>query len=303
MRLGVSLNSAYLVDEPREAAGQMLERASAASAAGLDSLFVGDHHGVPVPYMQNTPILGRILADWHGPTAGALYLLPLWHPTIVAEQLGTLAALTDSRIVLQCALGASDQFAIVGQQTRDRVTRFEIGLDVVRRLLAGETLSDEPTPWGPISGSISPMPDYRVDVWIGADVDAAIDRAARLGDAWYGSVQLPPADLAATFNRYRDRCAALDRTPTCFPVRRDVYVSADQADVARVIDPVVAAGYRGMDPAALVTGTVEQVVDQIGELGELGFTDVIVRQLAPDQTDALASLERLGAVRATLNPS
>ena len=172
MRLGVSLNSAYLVDDPRAAARRMLERARTASAAGLDSLFVGDHHGVPVPYLQNTPVLGRILADWQGPTAGALFLLPLWHPTIVAEQLGTLAALTDSRIVLQCALGAGDQFAIVGQQTRDRVTRFEIGLDVVRRLLAGETLADEPTPWGPISGTISPVPDHRVDVWIGADVDA-----------------------------------------------------------------------------------------------------------------------------------
>lgn len=303
MRLGVSLNSTYVVDEPREAARRMLARATAANSSGFDSLFVGDHHGVPVPYLQNSPVLGRILADWSGPTAGALYLLPLWHPTIVAEQLGTLAALTDSRIVLQCALGGGDQFAVMGQQTRDRVQRFEIGLDVVRRLLAGETLDDMATPWGSISGTISPVPDQRVDVWIGADADPAIERAARLGDAWYGSVHLPPEELATTFGRYRDQCAAHGREPSCFPVRRDVYLGTDDADVARVVDPVVAAGYRGMDPAALVTGTVAQVVDSIGALGDLGFTDVIVRQLAPDEADAIASLERFAEVRAALGDS
>jgi alkanesulfonate monooxygenase SsuD/methylene tetrahydromethanopterin reductase-like flavin-dependent oxidoreductase (luciferase family) len=300
MRIGVSLNSTYLVDDPRDAALRMLERTRAAASSGLDSLFVGDHHGVPVPYLQNSPVLGRLLADWNGPTAGALYLLPLWHPTIVAEQLGTLAALTDSRMVLQCALGDADQFAVVGQQTRDRVRRFETGLEVIRGLLAGETLAEEPTPWGPISGSINPVPDHRVEVWIGGDVDAALDRAARLGDTWYGSVQLPAEELAVSLDTYRGRCAAHGREPTRLPVRRDVYVGSDDADVARVVEPVVDSGYRGMDPAALVTGTVEEVVDRIGALDELGFTDVIVRQLAPDQTDAVASLERLGDVRAAI---
>jgi alkanesulfonate monooxygenase SsuD/methylene tetrahydromethanopterin reductase-like flavin-dependent oxidoreductase (luciferase family) len=300
MRLGVSLNSTYVVDDSRQAAHFMLERARAADQAGIDSLFVGDHHGVPVPYLQNTPILARLLADWTGPVAGALYLLPLWHPTIVAEQLGTLAALTESRIVLQCALGGADQFAVLGQQTRDRVTRFEVGLDVIRRLLAGQTLDAVDTPWGPISGSISPVPEHHVEVWIGADADRAIDRAARLGDAWYGSVQLPPDQLAATFNRYLDQCDAHGTTPTSRPVRRDIYIGADDTDVARVVDPVVASGYRGMDPAALVTGTVDAVVDQIGHLGELGFTDTIIRQIAPGQADALASIERLADVRAAL---
>lgn len=303
MRLGVSLNSTYVVDDPREAARRMLERARAAAAAELDSLFVGDHHGVPVPYLQNSPVLGRLLAEWRGPTAGALYLLPLWHPTIVAEQLGTLAALTDSRIVLQCALGGGDQFAVMGQGTGDRVRRLEIGLDVVRRLLAGETLDAVDTPWGPISGSISPVPDHPVEVWIGADAEAAIDRAARLGDAWYGSPHLPVDSLAETVGRYLDRCEAHGRAPTRLPVRRDVFVGAGESDVARVLDPVLASGYRGMDPGALVTGTVDQVVDQLLPLADLGVTDVVFRQLAPDQADAVASLERLGAVRAALDGS
>ena len=71
----------------------MVARARAAEAAGLDSLFVGDHHVTPRPYYQNSPILGRLLAEWGERPCGALYLLPLWHPVLVAEQVGTLAAI------------------------------------------------------------------------------------------------------------------------------------------------------------------------------------------------------------------
>jgi hypothetical protein len=70
----------------------MIERAAAAHRAGLDSLFVGDQHVSPTPYYQNTPMLGRLLAEWGGSPAGCLFLLPLWHPVLVAEQIGTLAA-------------------------------------------------------------------------------------------------------------------------------------------------------------------------------------------------------------------
>jgi hypothetical protein len=49
----------------------MIERAAAAHRAGLDSLFVGDQHVSPTPYYQNTPMLGRLLAEWGEPRPGA----------------------------------------------------------------------------------------------------------------------------------------------------------------------------------------------------------------------------------------
>jgi alkanesulfonate monooxygenase SsuD/methylene tetrahydromethanopterin reductase-like flavin-dependent oxidoreductase (luciferase family) len=97
VRLGVSLRSGYLVDDARTEARWMVEQARASRDAGLDRLFVGDHHGVPVPYYQNTPMLGRLLAEWGDRPAGALYLLPLWNPVLVAEQVGTLAAIAAGR--------------------------------------------------------------------------------------------------------------------------------------------------------------------------------------------------------------
>ena len=86
MRIGISMSSSYAVEDPRQGARWMIERAKAAAEAGLDSLFVGDHHANLSPYYQNTPILARMLAEWHDAPAGALYLLPFMHPVLLAEQ-------------------------------------------------------------------------------------------------------------------------------------------------------------------------------------------------------------------------
>ena len=89
----------------RTGARWMVERAQAAAAAGLDSLFVGDHHAVPVPYYQNVAIMGRLLAEWDTRPAGVLMLLPLWQPVLAAEQIGTLASIAQGPFILQCAVG------------------------------------------------------------------------------------------------------------------------------------------------------------------------------------------------------
>jgi alkanesulfonate monooxygenase SsuD/methylene tetrahydromethanopterin reductase-like flavin-dependent oxidoreductase (luciferase family) len=59
MRVGISLTSGHSVKDPREGARWMIERAAAARQAGLDSLFVGDHHATPGPYYQNVPAAPR----------------------------------------------------------------------------------------------------------------------------------------------------------------------------------------------------------------------------------------------------
>jgi hypothetical protein len=63
---------------------------------------------------------------------------------------------------------------------------------------------------------------------------------------------------------------------------------------------VIARGYRGFDPAALVAGTVDEVSERFRALGAMGYTDVIVRHLVDDQSKVLASMARLEAVRAAV---
>ena len=60
-----------------------------------------------------------------------LLLLPLWHPVFAAEQVGTLAAMTDAPFIVQTGIGAgSDQFDALGANlsTRGRSTDRAIGI-------------------------------------------------------------------------------------------------------------------------------------------------------------------------------
>ena len=294
MRVTTSISSTYLVDDARAGAGQMIDRARAAYAAGLEGLYVGDHHATSVPYYQNSPILGRLTAEWPDRRFGALYLLPLWHPLVVAEQVGTLASLGPGPFVFQCAIGGGeDQFGPMGVPLDGRGGRFEAALAAIRALLAGEVVDDPDGPWGLRRARISPTPPEPVEIWIGGAGPKALARAARLGDTWYAGPELTDDDAEQKLARYLDHGA----DPPCRPLRRDIYVGADEADVARVRAPLEQKGYRGFDLSALVTGTPEQVAERFLSLGERGFDEIVVRQLSFEQTDALASLERLAEVR------
>lgn len=297
MRIGVSLRSGYGPMDARQGARWMIERARAARDAGLDHLFVGDHHNVPVPYYQNVPMLGRLLAEWDERPAGALFLLPLWHPVLVAEQVGTLASIARGRFVMQCAIGGgAEQFAAMGVALRERPARFEAALDVVRRLCAGEEVTTT-HPFAIERARIAPVPPEPLEVWIGAAAPPAIDRAARLGDAFLAGPEATLPEAARLIDEYREACARHGRTPAAIAIRRDVHVGADDARARAVAEPVLARGYRGFDPAATVVGGPGRVSEAFAALGELGYTDVVVRHLADDQEQVLASFERLGDVR------
>jgi alkanesulfonate monooxygenase SsuD/methylene tetrahydromethanopterin reductase-like flavin-dependent oxidoreductase (luciferase family) len=297
--MGVSLRTAFLVDDVRAGARWIIERAAAARDAGLDYLLVGDHHAVPVPYYQNTPLLGRLLAEWGDGPFGALFLLPLWNPVLVAEQVGTLASLGRGRFILPLAVGGRDQFGPMGVHVRHRGKQFEAGLDIVRRLLAGETVTTG-EPYHLHDARVSPVPPERVEVWIGGTAEPAVDRAARLGDGFLADAHLTPEHARQAIELYRKRCEVHAHTPSAMAIRRDIHVGADAADAERVAGPVVAAGYRGFDPSACTYGGVEQVAERLGAYAAMGYTDVIVRHLAEDQGEVLASYARLAQVRQAL---
>ncbi len=280
----------------------LVERAAAAREAGLDSLFVGDHHSTaPMVYFQNVPVLGRVLAEWGDKPAGALFLLPLWHPVLLAEQIGTLAALHEGPFVMQCAIGPDDnQFPAFGVDVGHRPSRFEESLDILRRLWAGETVSSEGR-WQIRDARISPLPPDGVEVWIGAVARKAMDRAARLGDGWLAAPGLTPQQAAARSAEWHERRQIhASQDPGVVAIRRDVYVGESDEEAEETTKAVVEGGYRSIDPSALTIGSPETVAANFRELEEAGYTDVIVRNLMPTQEHAVASIQRLAEVRASL---
>jgi len=301
MRVGISLTSNHPnVGDPRQGARWMVERAAAAHRAGLDSLFVGDQHVSPTPYYQNTPMLGRLLAEWGEAPAGCLFLLPLWHPVLVAEQIGTLAAIARGRFIMQCGLGWGEaRFAAMGANIKMRPSAFEEALDIVRRLLAGETVSSARR-FRIAGASLALRPAEPVEVWIGASAPPAIDRAARLAEGWISSPGLTPEEARKQADFYRERCAAYGRRPGAIVLRRDIYIGESPSEAQAVLQRGLTQGYRGMPAKALVVGSIDQVAEQFRTFGEMGYIEILVRHLTNDQPKVLGSLARLAAVRAAL---
>src|SRR5215475_13576016 len=266
MRVGISLTSSLPVNDPREGARFLIERAAAARQAGLDSLFVGDHHATPQPYYQNVPILGRLLAEWGDGAAGCLFLLPLWNPVLVAEQVGTLASVARGRFIFQCGLGYDEaQFAAMGTTMKYRPSAFEESFSIVQRLLRGETVSSSGR-FKFRDARLALRPVDNVEYWIGASARPAIDRAARLADGFLASPSLTLDEARDQAAFYLERCKTHGRTPRAVALRRDIYVGESAADADDVKGKILAGGYRGIPPAALVAGSVEQVVERFAGL-------------------------------------
>jgi alkanesulfonate monooxygenase SsuD/methylene tetrahydromethanopterin reductase-like flavin-dependent oxidoreductase (luciferase family) len=278
----------------------MIERVAAAHRAGLATLFIGDQHASPTPYYQNTPMLGRLLAEWGERPAGCLFLLPLWHPVLVAEQIGTLAAIARGPFVMQCGLGwGEDRFAAMGANFKTRPSAFEEALDIVRRLLAGETVSSSRR-FRIAGASLALRPSDPVEVWVGASAPPAIDRAARLAEGWIASPGLTHDEARSQADFYRERCAAYGKQPTTAVLRRDIYVGESSSEAQAVLQRAVGQGYRGVPAEALTAGSVDEIAEQFQMFGSMGYTDILVRHLTNDQPQVLGSLERLAAVTAAL---
>jgi alkanesulfonate monooxygenase SsuD/methylene tetrahydromethanopterin reductase-like flavin-dependent oxidoreductase (luciferase family) len=209
--------------------------------------------------------------------------------------------------IVQAGLGGgAEQFAAMGADLHRRAVVFEETVRVVRALLAGETATSELL--GIENAAIAPTPPDGVEWWIGGGVRRSIERAARLGDHWYGNADLTPETAAENLAIYRDACAAVGREPTRIPIRKDVLVCETRAEAERVGDALLARGYRGKPGfarGAVAYGDPAAVAEQLAVFGDLGFTDVITRTMSPlppglGADAAVRSVELSGEVRALL---
>jgi alkanesulfonate monooxygenase SsuD/methylene tetrahydromethanopterin reductase-like flavin-dependent oxidoreductase (luciferase family) len=311
MRVGISIGTTYATDGPagaREGPLFVLSQARAAARAGLDTLSLGDHHATgPTGYVQNVPMLGRILAEWPDRPLGCLFLVPLWHPVLMAEQIGTLAAMSSGSsgpFIVQTGLGGGEaQFNAMGVDIRKGGARLEEGIRLVQALLRGETVSSEA--YGFRGAQVAPLPPEGTEWWVGGGVHRAIDRAARLGDGWYGNADLTPESAARAIGMYTEACARHGRDPVRIPIRKDVFIAQSRAEAEKAGDALVDRGYRGFDREAVAYGDPEGVADQLAVFGAMGFTDIIIRTMSPLPAElgpdaAARSVELAGEVRSRL---
>lgn len=285
MRIGISVSSTHSSDGPR----LMIERARAAHSAGFSSLSIGDHHNMHVEYAQNTPMLGRLLAEWPDRPAGCLFLVPLWHPLLMAEQIGTLRATHQDRFIVQTGIGYGEsQFAAFGTTTAVRGDAIDAAIPVVKALLEGETVDSGR--FDIAGGRVGLRGDQPVEWWIGGGAAAALRRAAELGDVWYAGPGTTQQSAQPQLDAYR--AAGGERAI----VRKDALVLDDGDRARSLAAELVASGYRGMKMEQLLVGSADDAAEQIAGLAAVGFEEVIIRSMTVTQDVALETISTLGSL-------
>ncbi|HEU4429569.1 MAG TPA: LLM class flavin-dependent oxidoreductase [Myxococcota bacterium] len=280
-----------------EQARNVLEVAAAARAAGLDGLLFGDNHAVPAAFANSfapIPTLARLMAVTGEMALGLVLLAPFYHPIVLAEQIGTLAAFASGPLIVTLANGGRAQaFEAFGLPIASRAARLEELVAIVRALLAGERVSFRGKYFTLENVSISPLPRVPVSIWIAGTVPAAAARAGRIGDGWLSGQNATRAELAQQLGVYREAAERAGR-PALPVLRRDIYVGESDAEAEATAGRVLAEGYRGTGTDQLLIGGAESIVAKLREYRELGFGYVMVRHIVGDHDAMLRSFARIG---------
>ncbi|HXA98847.1 MAG TPA: LLM class flavin-dependent oxidoreductase [Candidatus Dormibacteraeota bacterium] len=282
---------------PDEQARNLMEVAAAARAAGLDALLTGDSHGANPAYAATfspLPTVARLMSVTGDMPIGVVLLAPFYHPLLLAEQIGTLAAFAEGPLIVTFVLGGRPpQFQAFGMEERSRVGRLEEVVAIARALLAGERVTHRGRFYSLEAATISPLPRVPVEIWLGGTVAASAERAGRMGDAWLTGQNAVDEDLRQQLERYREAAVRAGRRPR--PVlRRDIYVGESDQEARAVVGSILAEGYRGTGLDQLLVGSAEAVVEQLRRYRDMGFDSVMVRHIVGDHQLMLRSFERIG---------
>jgi len=127
--------------------------------------------------------------------------LPVRDPVLVAKQATSTAVLTGGRLVL--GVGVSpwrEDYEVLGVDWASRGQRMDESVAILRGLASGDYFEYHGKAFDLPPVKIAPVPPDPIPVLIGGHSDAALRRAARLGDGWlHGGGD--PADLPGLLAR------------------------------------------------------------------------------------------------------
>ena len=207
------------VDQPSSGSKPLQATLARVADAGVDHLCVGDHVSFFVGAGSDGLITATFLlaAQAELPVYVGLYLLPLRHPVPVARQLATIAELAPGRLTLGVGIGGEDRHEIevcdVDPKTRGR--RMDECLQILRGLADGTPVTFQGEFFSLQDALILPAPSPRIPLIVGGRSDAAVRRAARLGDGWLG-IWVSQRRFAAVRDQISQQAAAVGRDPSGF---------------------------------------------------------------------------------------
>ncbi len=118
----------------------------------------------------------------------AVQVLPLHNPFHIAKMLGTVAHISADRVVAGVGSGwMKEEFDAFGVDFHRRGKRFDECIALMRALWTGEAVTFHGEFFDVEGALMLPAVNKPVPLWIGGKSEAALKRAARLGDGWMGT--------------------------------------------------------------------------------------------------------------------
>jgi len=150
--------------------------------------------------------------------------MPIRNPLLLAKQATSTAVLTGNRLGL--GVGTSpwrEDYDLLGVDWASRGRRMDESIAILRGLAAGGYFEHHGQCFDLPPVQIAPVPTEPIPVLVGGHSDAALRRAARLGDGWmHGGGD--PADLPRLLGRLTDFRSEADQAARPFEVH---VISAD----------------------------------------------------------------------------
>jgi probable F420-dependent oxidoreductase len=193
--------------------------AIAADECGWEAMSFPDHVvnpeklNTPYPYTENGERRWQSFTDWPDPWVmiGALasittrlkftnniFVLPMRNPFLVAKAISTAAIISDNRVIPAIGVGWSkDEFELLQQDFHTRGKRADEMIEIMRLLWTGKFVEYHGQHYQFSPLEMNPAPTAYIPIWVGGISDAAMRRAARVGDGWVSDLQTSDDILAS----------------------------------------------------------------------------------------------------------
>jgi alkanesulfonate monooxygenase SsuD/methylene tetrahydromethanopterin reductase-like flavin-dependent oxidoreductase (luciferase family) len=228
-----------------------------------------------------------------------LYLLPLRHPVPVARQLATIAQLAPGRLTLGVGIGGEDphEVEVCGVDPKTRGRRMDECLQILRGLNRGEPLDFDGEFFSLHDALITPPQSPPIPLIVGGRSDAAVSRAARLGDGWLG-IWVSPRRYTAVRDNITRQAQESGRNPRAFRHSLNVWCGfAPTKESARepLVREMQAFYQMPFEPFERYSpyGTPEQVAEFLDPYVEAGCSTFNVIPCADDTESAIAAVGEL----------
>ncbi len=216
-------------------------------------------------------------------------LLPLHNAVRVAEDGATIDILSNGRFELGVGVGYRPQeFAGLGYDIADRAGLINEGLEIIRRLWEGETLSFAGQHYKIDNAKLAPGPVQRPrpPLWVGGFAPVAARRAARLGDGYIGTGAM--VEQARRYQAERQRLG-LPGPGRLAGGHFWLIVSQEPAQTTRALGPHLVYQIQQYNLWLAEAGQeLFPAVSTVDELCELGIAQIVSPQQAVDLIGAYA---------------